>query len=78
MPTIEAETLKIMRERGGTWAAYQNVTMDSADLGHLKFLKFGPECTFVDPPERLPDTATEINWHYHLMGQVNLETGEIK
>lgn len=73
----EEESLQQMRERGGTWAAYQNCAMDSAGLGHLKFLKVGPDCTYQEPPERLPDTPEQINWKYLFVGTVNLETGEI-
>jgi len=72
------EALQQMRERGGTWAVYQNVTLDSAGLGHLKFLKVGVGCTFETAPERLPDTPSEINWRYWLAGIVNLDTGDIE
>lgn len=68
-----------MRDRssGGTWAAYQNVALDSADLGHLRFLKYGPDCTLKEPPARYPDTADFIGWRYVYIGTVNLETGEV-
>ena len=72
--------LKIHRERlkpGQAWFAYQNVALDSANLGHLNFLCCGPGCTFAEAPSRLPDTAQSINWRYVLVGRVDMETGEI-
>lgn len=77
----DATVLAILRERlkpGQTWFAYQNMAMDSANLGHLQFLCCGPGCTFAEPPQRMPDTSTQINWRYVLVGTVNLETGEIE
>lgn len=78
MAKAEPEALQQMKERGGKWAAYQNQAMDSAGLGHLKFLNIGPDCTFKEPPKRLPDTASQINWRYGFIGWVDLETGEVK
>ena len=72
--------LTILRERlkpGQTWFCYQNMALDSASLGHLKFLCCGPGCTFIEPPARLPDTAQSINWRYILVGYVDLVSGEI-
>ncbi len=75
-PSLEA--LKQMQDRGGTWAAYQNVALDSADLGHMRFLKYGPDCTLKEPPQRYPDTAESIGWRYVYIGTVNLEAGEVR
>lgn len=75
---IGAEALAVMRERGGTWAVYQNHDLGHRDLGHLQFLKVGDGCTFKTAPERMPDTETHINWRYVLIGAVNLETGEVE
>ncbi len=74
---VGAVALQQMRERGGTWAAYRCVALDHSQLGHLKFLKVGPGCTFEEAPKRLPDTATEINWSYQLVGKVDLESGRV-
>lgn len=75
----DPSALATMRERGGTWAAYQNHDLGSRDTGHLKFIQFGPENTFKEPPKpRLPDTATEINWRYYFVGIVNLKAGKIE
>jgi len=76
--TIGPEALQQMRERGGQWAAYENHDLGHPELGHLQFLKFGPGCTFEKAPERMPDTQTQINWRYILVGTVNLETGQIE
>jgi hypothetical protein len=75
---IEAEPLAQMRDRGGSWAVYQNIAMDSADLGRLQFIKFGPGCTHETAPEKCPDTAAGLGWKYALVGVVDLATGEIK
>jgi hypothetical protein len=73
--------LTILRERlkpGQTWFAYQNHAMDSASLGHLQFLCCGSGCTRETPPERMPDSHLGIGWRYLLVGEVNLETGDIE
>lgn len=75
---VESKALEQMKQIGGTWAAYQNLAMDSADLGHLKFLKIGPGCTFQEPPKRMPDTPDQIGWRYGFIGWVNTETGEVE
>ena len=78
MPMIVGrEPLETMRERGGSWAAYQNVAMDSADVGRLQFIKFGEGCTHTTPPEKCPDTSASPGWKYRFVGIVNLDTGEI-
>jgi hypothetical protein len=67
-----------MRAAGGTWAAYENQDLGHIDIGHMKFLKVGEDCTCKEPPKPfLPDTKTEVNWRYVFIGMVNLETGEI-
>ena len=73
--------LAILRERlktGQTWFCYQNMALDSASLGHLKFLCCGTGCTFVEPPARMPDSHLGIGWRYLLVGKVNLESGTIE
>ena len=83
MPEIVNEALDAMRDAGLTlgrhrWAAYRNQDLGHPDLGHLQFLAVGPDCTFPEPPKRLPDTQRAINWRYWFVGWVNLETGEIE
>lgn len=73
----EPEALRLLRERGGRWFAYQNQDLGHPEVGHLVFLKCGPGCTFETPPERCPDYPEHIMWRYVLVGEVNLETGEI-
>ena len=52
--------------------------MDSAGLGHLQFLKVGPDCTFETAPQRMPDTQNSIDWRYLHVSFVNMETGQIE
>jgi hypothetical protein len=73
--------LQILRERlklGQQWFAYQNHAMDSESLGEIQFLCCGPDCTFAEPPQRMPDSHLGVGWKYLLVGTVNLETGEIE
>ncbi len=75
---IPVETLAVLRQRGGKWAAYQNVGMDSANLGHIQFLKFGLGCTYSAPPEQyLADTAAGAGWRYRHVGFVDVAGGLI-
>lgn len=71
------ESLEQMRILGGQWAAYQNMALDSASLGGIRFLKIGEGCTYTTAPDRYPDTKFGVGWRYLLVGMVNLETGQI-
>ena len=71
------DALVQMRERGNYWAAYQNHDMGHPQLGHLQFIKYGPGCTFVSPPEPCPDTVHGLGWRYVFVGIVDLATGDI-
>jgi hypothetical protein len=75
--SINAEALEQMRKSGGTWAAYQNHDMSSSGIGDLRFLKVGPGCTFMEAPNKYPDSHLGIGWRYLHVGFVNLETGSI-
>lgn len=77
-PLISEDAIDQMRQRGGKWAAYQNHAMDSRNLGHLRFLKFGEGCTFETPPPKYPDTQYGTGWSYVHVGTVNLESGDIE
>ncbi len=77
-PIIHPESLEQMRQQGGTWAVYQNHDLSSKDICHLKFLKFGPECTFCSPPEHFPANTISHGWIYVFVGTVDLNTGDIK
>lgn len=80
IPKIDPEALETMRSapRPGTvWAAYQNQAMDSAQHGHVSFLRCGEGCTFITPPVQYPDTALGPGWKYRHIGHVDLEAGKI-
>jgi hypothetical protein len=76
MRIIDEEALMKMRHAEGRWAVYENQALDSANAGHMQFLKFGAECTYETPPTRYPvDTGHGMGWRYILAGEVNLATG---
>ena len=78
MGRLDEDALKQMRERGGTWAAYENRALDSSTRGHHQFLKVGEGCTHTTPPLTYPaDTSSGTGWKYVFIGMVNLETGEV-
>ncbi len=77
------EALMDMQHKSGEdpsrrWAVYQNQDLGSPSLGALQFLAIGPNCTYQEPPKRLPDTPRSINWRYWFVGWVDLHTGEIE
>jgi hypothetical protein len=74
---VHEDSLRTMRERGGRWAAYQNVDLGHNRLGHLRYLNYGPLNTFKEPPERYPDTAEGVGWRYVWAGYVDLKEGII-
>jgi hypothetical protein len=76
-PQIEPETLNTLRQRGGSWAVYQNLAWDSVGAGHITFLKFGPGCTHEIPPAHMPDTAAGCGWKYRHVGFVDLNSGRV-
>lgn len=75
------QTVKRWLDRGDGVAVYRNMAMDSANCGHRKFLSFGSkQCQLepkdlVDgqPPQRLPDIGSQINWQYQLEATVRRE-----
>jgi len=72
--TLEAETVRTIKERGGTWAIYQNVALDSADAGKIVCLRFGPECTRKEALDPMPDTPQYgPGWKYKLQATVKAE-----
>jgi hypothetical protein len=74
---IHPEALEQMRERGKRWAAYQNHAMDSAGIGQIQFIQYGPGCMFEKWPERCPDTQQGLGWRFQHVGFVDLKTGKI-
>lgn len=76
--TVAPESLEHMKKQGGNWAAYCNMDLGHPDLGHLKFIKWGEDCTLAEAPKpKLPDFPNTINWRYQYVGEVDLETGEV-
>lgn len=74
----DPEALAAMRAKmkpGRRWAAYQNVAMDSRNLGLMIFLPFD-EGEEVLP--RAPDGAWGMGWRYPFKGWVNLDTGKVE
>lgn len=71
---LDAEHFDVVNKwlrRGDGIAVYENHDLGHPNVGHRKFLSFGsPAATLgsLDPPLRLPDTRTEINWRYQLVG----------
>lgn len=79
--SIDPETLDVLRKRARektSWAAYQNVALDSSNAGHIQLLMVGEGCTYSTPPAQYPaDTAHGAGWRYKLTSTVNLETGVV-
>jgi len=65
---VPDETKAILDERGGEWAIYQNLALDSAGAGHLQFMRFGEGCTYIRPPPCMPDGVWGAGWKYVLSG----------
>jgi hypothetical protein len=74
---IDGAALVQMQKRGGQWAAYQNVAMDSAGLGLVQFIKYGPGCTHETPPAHCPDTSAGLGWKFVHVGFADLTAGII-
>lgn len=77
MITVDENQLAVMRERGGTWACYENKALDSADAGRCIYIKYGEDCTFKVPPTPAPDGPYGLGWKYILVGPVDLEKGTV-
>lgn len=78
MESIDSGSLAQMARRGGSWAAYENKALDSANCGHLQFLRVGEGCTYSTPPEQYPaDSSHGMGWRYCYVGMVDLSTGSV-
>jgi len=79
---VSAEALAQMSNFGrlGTrWAAYQNQNLGSLLVGDLRFLAIGPEHTFQEAPERMPDSdKLGPGWAYCFVGWVDLSDGIVR
>jgi hypothetical protein len=68
---IDPETVKTLKERGGSWGVYQNMLFDSSTAGHIQFLKVGEGCTYATAPKVYPaDTAYSSGHKYFCVGTV--------
>ena len=73
-PTTRTANMTIVRrwvERDDSVAVYENMAMDSRNFGHRKYVSFGSRDAQLEtdePPERLPDIGSQINWPYMLAG----------
>lgn len=70
-------TINAWLRRGDGMAIYRNEDFGSPNMGQRKFTSFGSEDALLEPqhldeggqpPTRLPDTTTDINWRYILVG----------
>lgn len=75
---ISPEALSKIRERGGRWAAYQNVDLSDRMIGHLRFVKYGPGCGCETAPDKYPMRESCRDFSYFLIGYVNVEKGSIE
>jgi len=60
-------------DRGDGVAVYQNLTLDSASVGHRQFVSYGSPAAQLEmdePPMQMPDIGGQINWRYQLEGTV--------
>lgn len=62
---LHATTVRVIKDRGGTWAVYRNTALDSANFGETTCLRYGPGCTFKTAPDTMPDTPQHgPGWKY--------------
>lgn len=64
-------TLQRWLDRGDGIAMYENMAMDSMNIGHKKWVSYGSPSAQIEmdePPQRLPDIGGQINWAYQLVG----------
>jgi len=60
-------------DRGDGVAVYENQDLWHPCLGHRKFVSYGSneaQLETYDPPARLPDIGSQINWRYYLAGVI--------
>lgn len=63
--------INVWLARGDKLAVYENHDFGSRDMGQRKFVSYGSPQTLLEVPEAppiLPDTGTQINWRYALIG----------
>jgi hypothetical protein len=63
------DTVKGWLDRGDVVAVYENADMGSPRCGELKMCPYDPgDLPGGVPPQKMPDTSTDINWRYQLKG----------
>lgn len=63
------DNLNLWFERGDGVAVYENADFSHPFAGHILLVSFGsPDAQLEtdDPPQRLPDIGSQINWRYWL------------
>lgn len=83
MNTADPDSLQTIRTspynfHDTRWAAYRNADLSSRECGHLTFLAIGPQNTYTEAPNQMPDTAAGPGWRYRFHGWLNVETGEVR
>lgn len=69
--TLHASTVRTLRDRGGTWALYQNQALDSGSAGQVVCMRYGPDATLAEASEQMPDTPQYgPGWKYRLVARV--------
>jgi hypothetical protein len=58
-------------DRGDGATVYENQDLGHLQLGDKKIMSYGSPAAQLEgtePPERLPDIGSQINWRYRLIG----------
>lgn len=67
------DLMKRWLERGDGVAVYENADFESPEMGQRQYLSFGSSLAQIEvdePPQRMPDIGTSINWRYQLIATV--------
>jgi hypothetical protein len=75
--TIPEEIFENLRQRGGSWAVYENHTIGDPSFGSRKFFQFGDGCTYFIAPRQLPNTESQNNQHYEFVGTIDFSIDRV-